>query len=123
MTHRTRSWLVVALLSLISIVSFAQFRPSQQERRPKFPGWVSDKGYWVVESNINSPLNHIIRFYNNDNELLYKETLMGVKLNPEKRKVKMKLKKVLESSMLAWEKKKNSLIPDEELALVRSVFR
>ncbi len=123
MTHRTRSWLVISLLSLISIVSFAQFRPSQQERRAKFPAWVSDKGYWVVESNINSPLDHIIRFYNNDNELLYKETLTGIKLNPEKRKVKMKLKKILESTVLAWDKKKDGLIPGEEMAFVRSVFR
>ncbi len=123
MTHRTRSWLVISLLSLISIVSFAQFRPSQQERRAKFPAWVSDKGYWVVESNINSPLDHIIRFYNNDNELLYKETLTGIKLNPEKRKVKMKLKKILESTVLAWDKKKDGLILGEEMAFVRSVFR
>ena len=92
MTHRTRSWVVVTVLSLISMGSFAQLTPFQQERRPKFPRWVSEKGYWVVESNINSPLNHIVRFYNNDNELLYKETLAGVKLNPDKRKVKMKLK-------------------------------
>jgi hypothetical protein len=66
----------------------------------------------VVESN--TPLDHIIRFYNNDNELLHKETLTGIKLNPERRKVKMELKKVLESSVLAWEKKKNGLIPAGE---------
>jgi len=102
---------------------FAQRTPFQQERRPKFPDWVSEKGYWVIESNINSPLNQIVTFYNNDNELLYKETMTGVKLNPEKRSVKMKLKKVLESSVLAWEKKKNDGLIPEELALVRSVFR
>lgn len=103
--------------------SFAQLIPSQQDRRPKFPSWVSDKGYWVVESNIHSPLHHVIRFYNNDNELLYKETLTGIKLDPEKRKVKMKLKKILESTVLAWKKKKDGLIPGEEMAFVRSVFR
>ena len=122
MTYRTRSWIVVTVLSLISMGSFAQLTSSQQEHRPKFPRWVSDKGYWVVESNINSPLNHIVRFYNNDNELLYKETLAGVKLNPDKRKVKMKLKKVLESSVLAREMKKDGSIPGEELALVKSVL-
>lgn len=103
--------------------SFAQLISSQKDRRPKFPSWVSDKGYWVVESNINSPLNHIVRFYNNDNELLYRENLTGVKLDPEKRKVKMKLKKVLESTVLTLEKKKDGLIPGEEMAFVRSVFR
>jgi len=123
MIQRTRSWLVFTIFSLISAGAFAQHTPFQQERRPKLPGWVSDKGYWVVESNINSPLNHIIRFYNNDNELLYKETMIGVKMNPEKRKVKMKLKKVLESAVLVWEKKKDGLIPSEEMALVKSAFR
>jgi len=122
MTPKTRSWLVFTIFSLISVGPFAQHAPFQQERRPKFPGWVSDKGYWVVESNINSPLNHIISFYNNDNELLYKETLTGVKMNPEKRKVKMKLKKVLESAVLALEKKKDGLIHGEEMTLVKSAF-
>lgn len=101
---------------LISIAATAQ-NPSS-----KIPRWVSDKGYWVAESNIHSPMNHIIWFYNNDNELLYKETLTGVKMNAGKRKVKMKLKKVLESSVLAWEKKKDGLIPAEELALVKSIL-
>jgi hypothetical protein len=123
MTHRTKSWLLASIISLISMAPFAQRTPFQQERRPKFPDWVSEKGYWVIESNINSPLNQIVTFYNNDNELLYKETMTGVKLNPEKRSVKMKLKKVLESSVLAWEKKKNDGLIPEELALVRSVFR
>ncbi len=104
------------------MLTFGQRVPSQQERRPKFPDWVSDKGYWVVESNIHSPLDHIITFYNNENELLYKETITGVKLNPEKRKVKMKLKKVLESAVLAWEKKKDGQTSGEEIALVKSVF-
>ncbi|MGZ8516231.1 MAG: hypothetical protein ACXWWD_02725 [Chitinophagaceae bacterium] len=122
MTHRTKSWLLASVVSLISMLTFGQRVPSQQERHPKFPGWVSDKGYWVVESNINSPLDHIITFYNNDNELLYKETVTGVKLNPEKRKVKMKLKRVLESVVLAWEKKKDGQIPGEEMALVKAVF-
>lgn len=122
MTHRTKSWLLASIISLISMLTFGQRVPSQQERRPKFPDWVSDKGYWVVESNLNSPLDHIITFYNNDNELLYKETLTGVKLNPEKRKVKMKLKKALESAVLAWENKKDGQISGEEAALVKSVF-
>ncbi|MGZ8559329.1 MAG: hypothetical protein ACXWWC_13385 [Chitinophagaceae bacterium] len=122
MTHRQRSWLVIAFFSLISIFSFAQFRSSQQEKGPKFPGWVSDKGYWVIESNINTPRNHVVCFFNNNNELLYKETLTGVKLNPDKRKIKMKLKIVLESSVLAWKNKKEGLLPSEDLALVKSIL-
>lgn len=119
MTHKRRSWIVIAILSLVSMGSFAQLTVSKDEEKPKFPRWVSDKGYWVVESNINSPKDHIIRFYNTENILVYKETLAGVKLNPEKTKVKMKLKKILESSVVAWEKKKQS---SEELALLKSVL-
>ena len=122
MTSKTISWLFLALFSLVSIGSFAQL-PFQQERRPKFPGWVSEKGYWVIESNVHSPLTHVVSFYTNDNQLIYKETLTGVKLNPEKRKVKLKLKKVLESAVLARENKKDGTIPGQEMALVKSMFK
>lgn len=106
--------IAVIFLSLISCYSFAQNEPSSS------PRWVSEKGYWVAESNIHSPLDHVIRFYNNDNVLVYKETLSGVKLNLNKRKVKMKLKKVLDSSVLAWEKKKEG---SEENALVKTILQ
>ncbi len=119
MTHRKKSWFVIAALSLISISTFSQSAAFKSEGRPRFPRWVSDKGYWVVESNINSPREHIIRFYNTDNVMVYKETLAGVKLDPERIKVKMKLKRILESSVVAWEKKKQG---QEELARVKSVL-
>ncbi len=95
-----KTMMAAAVLSFISFSTFAQ------EEQPVTPKWVSEKGYWVIESNIKDPLNHLIRFYNNDNVLLYKEVITGVKLNPEKRAVRMKLKKVLEASVVAWEQKK-----------------
>ncbi len=97
-----KTMMTAIVLALISFSSFAQ------EEQPAAPKWVSDKGYWVIESNIKDPLNHVVRFYNNDNVLLYKETVSGVKLNPEKRTVKMKLKKVLETTVIAWEQKKTT---------------
>ena len=119
MTYRKRSWIIIAALSLVSMSTFGQFAASKSGIQPKSPRWVSDKGYWVLESNINSPRNHIIRFYNTDNVLVYKETLAGVKLNAEKTKVKMKLKKILESSVATWENKKQG---NEEMSLVKSVL-
>jgi len=119
MTYRRKSWKFIAFLSLVSMGAFGQLTTSKEVSKPKFPRWVSDKGYWVVESNINFPRNHIIRFYNADNVLVYKETLAGVKLDPERTKIKMKLKKVLESSVVTWEKVKKS---NEEMALVKSVL-
>ena len=68
--------------------------------------WGSHKGYWVVEGNINSPLQHTIRFYTNTDVLVYTETVSNAKLDPEKRKIKMKLKQVLETAVLFWEKNK-----------------
>ncbi|MBN8878845.1 MAG: hypothetical protein E6Q24_08815 [Chitinophagaceae bacterium] len=88
--------------------------PAQENSIPK---WVSEKGYWVVEGNVHTPLNNIIRFYNNDDALVYTESLKGVKLNINKRKVKMKLKQALEAAIIAWESKKGKM---EELALVKN---
>lgn len=72
----------------------------------KIAPWGSHKGYWVVEGNINSPLQHTVRFYTNADVLVYSETVSNSKLDPKKRKVKMKLKQVLETAVIAWEKNK-----------------
>lgn len=122
MTLKTFTWLFIGLFSLVSIGSFAQ-TPFQQERRPKVPGWVSEKGYWVIESNIHSPLEHVVRFYDNKNNMIYKEALSGVKINPEKRKVKMKLKKILESAILAYQLNEDEFISGRDMALIKSVFK
>jgi hypothetical protein len=108
----TSTWIMGAVLCLFSLSSFAQ---GDKQATPR---WVSDKGYWVVENNIHDPFNHIIRFYNNDDVMVYKETLSGVRLNTNKVKVKMKLKKVLETSALAWEQKKVSEEDKQYLAAI-----
>lgn len=82
------------------------------------PRWVSDQGYWVAESNTKQPLEHIIRFYNNDDVLVYQEKLSGVKLKLERRKVRMKLKAVLETAVTAWQQQKSG----NETALVRKAL-
>jgi hypothetical protein len=101
MKQKTKAWAAAVVLGFFSLSSFAQERVVTTPA----PRWVSDKGYWVVESNTHSPLNHTVWFYNNDNVLIYKEAVAGIKLNTAKRKVKMKLKKVLEVSVTAWEQK------------------
>ena len=80
--------------------------------------WASDKGHWVVEGNVHTPLNHIIRFYNNANELVYTETLSGVKLDIRKRKVKMKLKKALETALLLCEQQKEPEAISNDIAAI-----
>lgn len=107
---------IIIFFSLLTSGIYAQNLKSKKHR------FVSDKGYWVIENNIHNPLNHTISFYNNENELLYKESLTGVKLNPEKRSIKSKLKSVLEASIIAWEKRKKTLLPEEEVTRVKSVL-
>jgi hypothetical protein len=114
MKQKLIAGLAITVLSFLSGYAFTQ-------DRTRTPDWVSDKGYWVLESNTHSPLEHIIWFYTNDNTLVYKETLSGVKLDPSKRKVKMKLKRALEDMILVWEKKKGPE-PVEETALLRNVL-
>jgi hypothetical protein len=92
-------WIVTAIIGLLMHTAvIAQHKP-----RP-VPEWVSAKGWWMVESNIHSPKQHIVHFYNNDRVLVYKEKLEGVRLNPEKRKIKIQLKQALEAAVVAWEK-------------------
>jgi hypothetical protein len=76
---------------------------NSQEQDRTVP-WVSDKGYWTIESNIHDPLNHIIRFYTDNGRLFHTEKLSGVKLDVDKRKTKMKLKKALEQTMELYSK-------------------
>ena len=95
------------ILSCISIFCFGQ------ENQASIPKWVSDKGYWVVVSNIKTPENCVIYFYNNEKELLYKEKIEGIKINLKKRKVLMRLKNVLEKSLTAWGKQ--HLMKEDEM--------
>jgi hypothetical protein len=71
------------------------------------PQWVSDKGYWVIESHKNNPSSNILYFYNNEKVLVYKEKTEGVVINIHKRSIKMRLKKVLDQSVLAYEQRKH----------------
>ncbi|MCG2613058.1 hypothetical protein LZZ85_02165 [Terrimonas sp. NA20] len=105
--------LLIAIFMLSTLVA-----PAQEQTIYK-PKWASDKGYWVVEGNVKTPLNHIVRFYNNNDVLIYAENIEGVKLNTNKRKVKMKLKRALESALLAFENKEQNM---EGLALVKSTL-
>lgn len=121
MLQQFKKGLSLVILGMISVGALAQ----EQRKSPyKFPRWVSDKGYWVVETNLHSRLNHLVSFYNNDNILLYKKSLTGVKFNADKRKVKMKLKKELESAITAWERKNNNpvSVKNEELTRVKSTL-
>jgi hypothetical protein len=97
---RTSKLLACAITILIISVAV----PAQAQA--KVPKWLPENGNWMVESNINKPLHYVIYFYTNEGEVIYKETLVGLKLRLEKRTVKMRLKKVLESALTAWNQNK-----------------
>ena len=97
MNKQIKKYMIAGIFSFICLSGLAQQSGSN-------PSWVPEKGYWVVESNINSPLQHSIRFYNNENVLIGRKELGGVRLNPKKRKTKVMLNEILEASLLAWER-------------------
>ena len=76
--------------------------------RIQTPRWTPEAGYWVAETNVNQPKQYILFFYTNEHELIYKEKIEGVKLNLDSRRVKMRLKKVLEKSLLAWQRQRQA---------------
>ena len=76
----------------------------QMNQRSKQPRWVSDKGHWQIETNIRTPYKNIISFYNIENVMIYKENVDGVILNLNKKRVKMRLRKALESAVITWNK-------------------
>lgn len=92
---------LIGFLSFFIIASAA----NAQEHKSYAAPWVSDKGYWTTESNIHDPLNHIVRFYTSDGRLFHTEKLSGMKLNAERRKTKMKLKKALEQTIELYSRK------------------
>jgi hypothetical protein len=73
---------------------------AQDEVRP-VPSWVSDRGYWVVETNGDSS---IVDFYNNENQLVYRERMKG-RVNTDRKRVKLWLTKELEQAVTAWERR------------------
>jgi hypothetical protein len=97
MKQQLKKWIAVTTCMLFVFTGMAQ-------QNKKLPGWLPVNGYWVVESNVHTPKNQVVRFYTNNNELVYSETISGRKLNINQRKVKMKLKDVLELAVAAWKK-------------------
>jgi hypothetical protein len=108
------------ILVFTSVLIAFSMNCAAQEEKPFTPKWVSPNGYWVVESNIKTPLSSIIYFYNNDNQVIYKEKLDGVRINIKKRKTLMGLRKILEASVVAWNAKQS---PGENRLLVANAFK
>lgn len=84
--------------SLLVVIITSSCAYSQHQIIVTVP-WVSEKGYWMAESNIKTPTEHIIRFYTNDKQLIHTEQISGVELNFDMKSTKMKLKRALEQTI------------------------
>lgn len=94
---------VFAVLSIVHLSAKAQ-----DEALNKIPRWTPDEGYWVAQTNVNEPMQCTIFFYTDNHELIYREKIVGVTLNLNARRVKMRLKKVLATSLQAWRKQRRA---------------
>lgn len=101
-----RITLAVIVLSLVCLAVQAQEEPVATSTIVSTPKWVSEKGFWVVESNVSNRTESIIYFYNNNQVQVYKEVVSDKQLNLKKRKTLMSLKKVLETAVFAFEQNK-----------------
>lgn len=111
--------LITLVFSFTCTTGFAQNNEREVVTKAT-PKWVSDFGYWVVESNINTPKHNIIYFYNNDNILVYKETLEGTTLKLNKRNTKMRLKKLVDQTVAAYAQNQKA---DENKMLVATLVK
>lgn len=91
-------FLVTCLILGMSVGVQAQ----NEEEKPLVPKWISDQGYWVVESNTKTPKEATVFFYNNDHVLVYKEEIRNQKLKLNKKKTLLRLKSVLEEAVISY---------------------
>lgn len=114
MQQHVRNFIMVILLSTTSTLAFAQENITGFKGVPEM---ISDKGYWVVVSNVKTPKTSEIFFYNNAHALVYTEKVEGMKLNLKNRRTCMRLNKVLNNSLAVYELKQ----PKKE-ELVKNIF-
>ncbi|HLP39251.1 hypothetical protein [Lacibacter sp.] len=106
---------LIVLFTCSSIAALAQEGPVNI----KTPRFVSEKGYWVVKSNVKQPKEAVVYFYDLQHELVYKEELKNVNLNIKRTKVKMRLKRALEQAITAHER---GDLPSKDEKIVAAVF-
>ena len=90
--YRMALYATVFFLSLPAF-TFGQGRQNRQSISPR-------QGFWVVESQPKQ--NCVVFFYNDDNQLIYKENLAKKRLNLKQAKTRESLNAVLEQALQQW---------------------
>jgi hypothetical protein len=57
------------------------------------------EGNWVIVSNIKTPKNSTVMFYNDKQELIYSEVITNKRINIERKKIKLALNQVLKKAI------------------------
>lgn len=55
----------------------------------------ADFANWVIESNVKTPKKSVVKFYNQQQELIYQEEIKNKRLNVRRTKLRNKLNQVL----------------------------
>lgn len=92
-----------AIITTMFLLSSLTTQAQSDEPKPNTPKWLSDKGYWVVESNKKTPKDAIVYFYNNENILVYKEEVRNKKLKLNRKKNLLRLKAALDEAVTGYE--------------------
>jgi hypothetical protein len=87
------------LITVCSFFALLLSLSTTAQTNKKACNWLSEKGFWVVESNRQTPENSTVYFYNNDRLLVYKEEIRNQKLNLNKKKTLYRLKAALEQAI------------------------
>src|SRR5688572_19424621 len=95
-------WNYLLLLTLLVTPFFSMQAQSQKP--------MGKEGFWVVESNINTPKKATVYFYNAQHQLVYKEEVEHLPLDLSKAKVRRQLNAVLQQSIAAWKRENNQLL-------------
>ena len=69
-------------------------------------GPVPEKGFWEVVSNIATPREATVQFYDLERHLIYQEHVVGVELDLKSRRTCRRLNRSLQAALVAWEEHK-----------------
>lgn len=86
--------------TFLLLLLFSTLATSAQDKKPAMPS----EGFWVIENNVKTPKQSTVFFYNQDQTLIYKETISGKRLNVNRKKVVRRLNNALTQSLIAWNK-------------------
>ncbi|KAA9354918.1 hypothetical protein [Larkinella humicola] len=91
--HYRRTLFATAFFLSLAAFSLGQGRPNRPSISPR-------QGFWVVESQPKQ--NCVVFFYNDENQLIYKENLAKKRLNLKQAKTRESLNAVLEQALQQW---------------------